>query len=793
MSGRHFPLPKEMDVLRTLESLPLRIYIKDLKGHFTFANRACIEGMGVRDQSSIIGKRDVDFFEETCARHWLEDEVRVVREGYTIIDCDEREVWKDGRVTWVQTTKVPLYDMNGAVLGILGVSSDITRRKEELERYRLAIEGARDGLWHRDLNTDRVWFSNRWKEILGYGPAEFPDKHTEWWGHVDDEHKAIVKKAIEEHLSGRTPCYQCAYRMRKKDGTSCWVLARGRASKDVGGWHFAGSHTDITELKQNEMFLQTITDATTNLIFVKNSNLRFTFVNPALAKALGKTSEEIRGKTDRELIGNLQQVEKFERADRMVLELGEPLSISKEELSYADGTVHVLATRKLPLVLGPRRERHVLGIATDITELESKTLLTEKILRVLLAAILDIQSAGSEQDACERAVLHLAELDYPDCMISFLRIENGKELVVADERYAGSDKWKRIAAATKRDFDPPPGKDLDVLPAVLKREQARFIPDSRVDSECDRDLCRAENLISQYVVPLVTESMDIGTLQVDMKELREQPVEACKMIDALAAHLSLAINWHRTRLRLDSLTEDLVDQTRAIAFETAACRTVHQINQGMGPYLARLVAAERNHSIKGNKAAMDFLNATREFVNELRGVLHETFSALKGDEFREKIRINEFVRGVVNAWHMKAEGRRCKLRGVFEAGESLVFASPSALREMLACLIANAIEADARNVVVCVRCTGEVADTMSHANMVEIAVTDDGTGIIVDPQHDVFRVGQSTKGRKGHGLGLFLVGSIARSLGGRAELRSAGKTDADRETIFSVLIPAVGS
>lgn len=111
-------------------------------------------------------------------------------------------------------------------------------------------------------------------------------------------------------------------------------------------------------------------------------------------------------------------------------------------------------------------------------------------------------------------------------MISFLRELDGRQLIIAEPEFSTGHKWKHIARHTERLYDTP----TDVLPLVLRRRQARFIADSRLDVECDRDLCKHLHLISQYIMPLATDSLSIGTIQVDLGEQQEMSVEECTML-----------------------------------------------------------------------------------------------------------------------------------------------------------------------------------------------------------------------------------------------------------------------
>lgn len=114
--------------------------------------------------------------------------------------------------------------------------------------------------------------------------------------------------------------------------------------------------------------LTLITDAMPNLLFVKDTDSRFLFVNKRLAALFNSTQSQMIGKTDADFIADARQVAHFRNHDRQVFLTGKPLKISEELLNDAAGTTHRLATVKVPLLL-PDNRLCLLGVATDITEI----------------------------------------------------------------------------------------------------------------------------------------------------------------------------------------------------------------------------------------------------------------------------------------------------------------------------------------------------------------------------------------------------------------------------------------
>lgn len=151
----------------------------------------------------------------------------------------------------------------------------LTRRDAELalqrshERFLLAVNGNRDGIWDWDITNGDLFLSARWKEMLGYRDEEVPNVIDSFRDNLHPEDRPRVMKYLDQYLKGEFRHYEIELRMRHKDGSYIWVLARGEALYDESGkpCRMAGSHTDITEKKEFDRRLEELaaTDALTGL------------------------------------------------------------------------------------------------------------------------------------------------------------------------------------------------------------------------------------------------------------------------------------------------------------------------------------------------------------------------------------------------------------------------------------------------------------------------------------------------------------------------------------------------
>jgi PAS domain S-box-containing protein len=117
------------------------------------------------------------------------------------------------------------------------------------QRWEFALEGSAQGVWDWDLKNDRVFFSRRWKSMLGHGDAEIGDKLDEWKSRVHPDDLAPCFAAVANHVTGQTPIYEHRHRLRHKDGHYLWMLDRGMViERDADGVpaRMIGTHTDIS-------------------------------------------------------------------------------------------------------------------------------------------------------------------------------------------------------------------------------------------------------------------------------------------------------------------------------------------------------------------------------------------------------------------------------------------------------------------------------------------------------------------------------------------------------------------
>lgn len=142
----------------------------------------------------------------------------------------------------------PLDDVSGKYSGYVLILNDITELESARERFDLAINGSRDGLWDWNLLTNEIYFSPRWKTMLGYTDDELPNVLETWSNLVHPDDLEAAEEAIQTSIANGS-AYENIHRLRHKDGHYIWNFDRGQVIFDQNGKavRMVGFHTDITQ------------------------------------------------------------------------------------------------------------------------------------------------------------------------------------------------------------------------------------------------------------------------------------------------------------------------------------------------------------------------------------------------------------------------------------------------------------------------------------------------------------------------------------------------------------------
>lgn len=168
---------------------------------------------------------------------------------------------KDGHYVWILARGKAMRNPDGAPYRMAGSHTDITGRKESeetirnaQEQFSLAVAGSNDGIWDWDIANENIYYSPRWKGMLGYEEHELTRGFIEWEELVHPEDRNYATSSLEKYLAQQVPEYDVELRLKHKAGHYVWIRDRGKALRRADGtaYRMAGAHTDISERKQNE-------------------------------------------------------------------------------------------------------------------------------------------------------------------------------------------------------------------------------------------------------------------------------------------------------------------------------------------------------------------------------------------------------------------------------------------------------------------------------------------------------------------------------------------------------------
>jgi PAS domain S-box-containing protein len=235
-------------ITKILERITDAFFALDQEWRFTYVNSQA-ERVLQKSQDELLGSNVWDVFPEMIGSTSYGELHRAIANQISV----DFEVYYPLSDRWWEIHAYP--DTEGLSVYL----QDITERRrtaqalqESEERWQLALRGNNDGIWDWNIKTNEVFYSTRWKEILGYEDYEISSHLDEWLKRVHPDELSKVLQAVQEHFAKHTPFYVAEYRIQCKDGSYKWILDRGQALWDEADHvvRMVGSHTDISDRQQ---------------------------------------------------------------------------------------------------------------------------------------------------------------------------------------------------------------------------------------------------------------------------------------------------------------------------------------------------------------------------------------------------------------------------------------------------------------------------------------------------------------------------------------------------------------
>lgn len=245
-----------------MNNIPDHIYFKDLESRFIRISRSHAQSFGLCDPRKVIGKTDFDFFTEEHAQQAFEDEQKIILSGEPI-NLEEKQTWSDRQNSWVSTTKIPLRDKRGKIIGTFGISKDITKRKEAEESllneralFRTIIDLIPDAVYVKDsegrkvlANPKEVQFAGKKTEEEVIGQSDFDLYPDEAAQHALAEDRMVIQ--TEQSI------LDVGGQLIDKEGILHWLQISKVPLRDISGkvTGLVGVTRDVTDQKKIEQAL----------------------------------------------------------------------------------------------------------------------------------------------------------------------------------------------------------------------------------------------------------------------------------------------------------------------------------------------------------------------------------------------------------------------------------------------------------------------------------------------------------------------------------------------------------
>ncbi len=393
-----------------LENSPDLIYFKDVDSRFTRCSKSLCEWMGSNRQE-IIGKSDWDFYSEESARSYLNDEQEIIRTGKATIDKLEQSAWENGESRWLLTSKLPLRDKDGRIIGTFGISKDVTALKaaeanlaSERDLLCTLLDHSPDCIYFKDRQSRFVRCSKAFEKLFQVSDRSGFIGKTDF-DFFTEEHARPAFEDEQEIIRTGQPLLGKVEKETHGDGRTTWCLTNKMPWRDKDGNIIGtfGISKGVTALKEAEAklaherdLLNTLLDNFPDAIYYKDRQSRFvrfskSTVEKSLAAARSRHrgslpsadpaglpahlagveeyAEYMLGKTDFDFFTKEHAQPAYED-EQEIIRTGKPILGKLEEETHPDGRITWCLTTKMPWRDKDGNIIGTFGISKDFTALK---------------------------------------------------------------------------------------------------------------------------------------------------------------------------------------------------------------------------------------------------------------------------------------------------------------------------------------------------------------------------------------------------------------------------------------
>jgi PAS domain S-box-containing protein len=677
--------------------------------------------------------------------------------------------------------------------------SEVVKALQESEqRWQLAVQGTNDGIWDWNVINNEVFFSTRWKEMLGYTEDEISGNLEEWTARIHPDDIGWVRQEIEDHFAKKTPFYIAEHRIRCKDGSYKWILNRGQARWDGQGnvIRMAGSHTDITErklaeerLRQSEERFQIMARATNDAVWDWDLLSNRVWWNESVQTLFGYSVAEARANAtwwrDRIHPDDRRRIAADMQA---VIDSGMQVWANEYRFQRADQTFAYIFDRGYVVHDPTGKPVRMIGAIMDISERKrvQEELQRQNMRSQLFADFtLKIRQSLQIDEILNTSVTEVQKLLHSDRVL-ILRLRSDSSVVAVQEATVPG-----LPSLLGRDINDPCFSDeyvekyrLGSISAIANIETANIQP-------CHAEFLQKFSIKANLVVPILLKNKLWGLLIAHQcsqpRDWTDWEVALLRQLgDQIGIALAQAKLLEQETLQREELarsneelqqfafiaSHDLQEPLRKIkAFGDRLKSTCHDALSEPGrDYLGRMQnAAERMQALIDDLLTLSRVTTRAQPFTpaNLQKIAEEVLSDLE-------IRISQTEAKIELAYL------------------PTINADPLQMRQLLQNLIGNALKFHRSQTVPIVRIYSQMISAENETQLCQLVVEDNGIGFDEKYCDRIFQVFQRLHGRseyEGTGIGL----AICRKIVERHQGSIIAQSKIGQGAKFIVTLPMVGA